>query len=177
MPAAVAISASAMPGATAWIEVVACWVSPLNAMMMPTTVPNSPMNGDALAVEARYPRLFSSLVVSPMAALCIARWTSGFDDYELAATLQRQGVAATPVLDVSDLLRDQQFRARDTFPEVAHPLGFRETIYGAYVKTSGVAAPIRPGPIMGQDNERVFKGLLGISEYEYRSLVEEQVIF
>src|SRR5262245_18443065 len=44
--------------------------------MMPTTVPNSPMNGDALAVEARYPRLLSSLVVSLLAALCIARWTA-----------------------------------------------------------------------------------------------------
>src|SRR5262245_47177661 len=76
MPAAVATSASAMPGATAWIEAVVAWVSPLNAMMMPTTVPNSPMNGDALAVEARYPRLLSSLVVSLMAALCIARWTA-----------------------------------------------------------------------------------------------------
>jgi benzylsuccinate CoA-transferase BbsF subunit len=107
----------------------------------------------------------------------ISEWTGGFDDYELAATLQRQGVAATPVLNVADLLSDPHFGARGTFPEVEHPLGFRETIYGAYVKTSGVEPPIRPGPIMGQDNERVFKGLLGMSENEYRSLVEEEVIF
>jgi len=107
----------------------------------------------------------------------IAEWTRGFDDYELAATLQRQGVAATPVLDVADLLGDPHFQARGTFPEVAHPLGFRETIYGAYVKTSGVEPPIRPGPMMGQDNERVFKGLLGMSADEYRRLVDEEVIF
>jgi benzylsuccinate CoA-transferase BbsF subunit len=81
------------------------------------------------------------------------------------------------VLNVADLLSDPHFGARGTFLEVEHPLGFRETIYGAYVKTSGVAPPIRPGPIMGQDNEQVFKGLLGMSESEYRSLVEEEVIF
>ena len=107
----------------------------------------------------------------------ISEWTRDFDDHELAATLQRQGVAATPVLNVADLLGDPHFEARGTFREVEHPLGFRETIYGAYVKTSGVEPPIRPGPMMGQDNEHVFKGLLGMSEDEYRSLVEEEVIF
>jgi benzylsuccinate CoA-transferase BbsF subunit len=107
----------------------------------------------------------------------ISEWTRGFDDYELAAMLQRRGVAATPVLGVADLLRDPHFAARGTFREVEHPLGFRETIYGAYVKTSGVEPPIRPGPMMGQDNERVFKGLLGMSDDEYRRLVEEEVIF
>jgi benzylsuccinate CoA-transferase BbsF subunit len=107
----------------------------------------------------------------------ISEWTGGFDDFELAAMLQGHGVAATPVLDVADLLRDPHFQARATFPEVEHPLGFSETIYGAYVKTSGVDPPIRPGPIMGQDNESVFKGLLGVSEGEYRRFVEEEVIF
>jgi benzylsuccinate CoA-transferase BbsF subunit len=107
----------------------------------------------------------------------VSQWTSRFDDYELATTLQRQGVAATPVLNVADLLSDPHFEARGTFPEVTHPLGFRETIYGAYVKTGGVEPPIRPGPMMGQDNDQVFKGLLGMPEDEYRRLVEEEVIF
>jgi crotonobetainyl-CoA:carnitine CoA-transferase CaiB-like acyl-CoA transferase len=107
----------------------------------------------------------------------LSEWTGGLDDYELAATLQRHGVAATPVLSVADLLNDPHFKARGTFPEVKHPLGFSETIYGAYVKTSGIEPPIRPGPVIGQDNEQVFQGLLGISEEEYRSLVDDEVIF
>ena len=40
------------------------------------------------------------------------------------------------MLNVADLLHDPHYRARGTFVEVEHPLGFRETIYGAYVKTS-----------------------------------------
>jgi benzylsuccinate CoA-transferase BbsF subunit len=107
----------------------------------------------------------------------ISDWTRDFDDYELAEMLQRRGVAATPVLNVADLLRDPHFKARHTFPEVRHPLGFTETIYGAYVKTSGIEPGIRPGPSMGQDNEHVFKGLLEISDEDYRRLVDEQVIF
>ncbi|MBW2270962.1 MAG: CoA transferase [Deltaproteobacteria bacterium] len=107
----------------------------------------------------------------------IGEWTRDFDDTALAEELQRSGVAATPVLGVADLLTHPQFQARGTFPEVAHPLGFKETLYGAYVKLSGVAPPVRPGPIMGQDNDRVFKELLGISDGDVRRLVEEQVIF
>ncbi len=107
----------------------------------------------------------------------IETWTSARDDYELAEMLQRRGVAATPVLDVADLLNDPHFIERGTFPEVIHPLGFKERIYGAYVKTSGVEPVVRPGPVMGQDNEHVFKELLGVSEEDYRRLVDERVIY
>jgi benzylsuccinate CoA-transferase BbsF subunit len=107
----------------------------------------------------------------------LAAWTRDLDDYALAERLQREGVAAAPVLNVADLLRDPHYRARGTFVEVRHPLGFRETIYGAYVKTSRTEIDVRPGPRIGQDNDRVFTELLGLSEGCYRELVEQRVIY
>ncbi len=107
----------------------------------------------------------------------LAEWTAGFDDYELAHRLQDRGVAATPVLNVADLLEDPHYRARSTFVEVTHPLGFLETIYGAYVKTSGMQPRIEPGPVMGRDNDRVFLGLMGMGEDRYRTLIEQEVIY
>ncbi len=107
----------------------------------------------------------------------LAAWTRGFDDRELAALLQRHGVAAAPVLNVADLLADPHYRARGTFIEVTHPLGFRETIYGAYVKTSRSEAAVRTGPRIGQDNDFVFTQLLGIPQDRYRQLIAEQVIY
>ncbi len=107
----------------------------------------------------------------------VAAWTCDQDDRELAALLQRHGVAAAPVLNVADLLDDPHYRARGTFVEVVHPLGFRETIYGAYVKTSRTEPRIEPGPRMGRDNDHVFRELLGLSEERYRQLVAEQVIY
>ena len=107
----------------------------------------------------------------------IAAWTRDFDDRELAARLQEHGVAASPVLNVGDLLHDPHYTARGTFIEVTHPLGFRETIYGAYVKTSRSRPEVRPGPAIGQDNERVFKGLLGIPEAEYERLTRDRIIY
>ena len=107
----------------------------------------------------------------------LAAWTRGQDDRKLAARLQRHGVAAAPVSNVADLLRDPHYRARGTFIEVTHPLGFRETIYGAYVKTSRTEARVEPGPRMGRDNDHVFLELLGLPKQRYRRLVEEQVIY
>jgi benzylsuccinate CoA-transferase BbsF subunit len=107
----------------------------------------------------------------------IATYTRDSDDHRLAARLQEHGVPAAPVLTIADLLDDPHYRARETFIEVTHPLGFQETIYGSYVKTSGFEAAVKPGPAMGQDNERVFKELLGITPERYSRLVESKVIY
>jgi benzylsuccinate CoA-transferase BbsF subunit len=107
----------------------------------------------------------------------LARWTADFGDRELAERLQRHGVAAAPVLNVADLLHDPHYRARGTFIEVQHPLGFQETIYGAYVKTSRTRVSVRPGPCIGQDNDHVFRELLGIAEERYRELVDAEIIY
>ncbi len=107
----------------------------------------------------------------------LGEWTAGFDDRELTETLQAVGVAAAPVLNVADLLADPHYKARETFVEVDHPLGFKETIYGAYVKTSTTEAKVHPGPWIGQDNERVFKEILGMPAEKYEKLVADEVIF
>ncbi len=107
----------------------------------------------------------------------LAAWTAPQDDRALASRLQAHGVAATPVLDVGDLLTDPQYRARDTFIEVHHPGGFDETIYGAYIKASGFEPPIEPGPVLGRDDEHVFLELMGMDRGRYDQLVSDQVIF
>jgi benzylsuccinate CoA-transferase BbsF subunit len=107
----------------------------------------------------------------------LAGFTKNCDDRELAARLQEHGVAAAPVLCVGDLLDDPHWKARKTFVEVRHPLGFDETIYGAYVKTSLTEACVEPGGAMGQHNQRVYRELLGLSEERYQDLIERRVIY
>lgn len=107
----------------------------------------------------------------------MALYTQDRDDRELTAKLQAAGVAAAPVLNVGDLLDDPHFKARNTFIEVDHPLGFRETIYGSYVKLSHSPVTVKPGPVIGQDNEHVFRNILGLSVDRYNELVEKKVIY
>ncbi|PLW69198.1 CaiB/BaiF CoA transferase family protein [Pseudohalioglobus lutimaris] len=107
----------------------------------------------------------------------LAEWTAASDDFQLAEELQAHGVAAAPVLNIADLLDNPHYRERGTYVEVTHPLGFSETIYGAYVKTSRTEADVKPGPWLGQDNERVFKDILGMDAERYASLVDAKVIY
>lgn len=107
----------------------------------------------------------------------LGEWTHQFDDRELTEKLQVRGVAAAPVLNIADLLSDPHYKARNTFIEVTHPLGFQETIYGAYVKTSRSQVDVHPGPVIGQDNDYVFREILGITEERYQKLVDQQVIY
>lgn len=107
----------------------------------------------------------------------LAAWTAGFDDRELSEKLQALGVAAAPVLNVGDLLSDPHYKHRKTFIEVTHPLGFDETIYGAYVKMSRSEPKVEPGPQIGRDNDHVFKDLLNLDEDEYSRLVEAKIIY
>ena len=75
-PAAVAMSASAMPGATT-ARSVEPWAPMFEkADMMPQTVPNRPMNGVMLAVVARNVTRFSSLLTSADEARSNARSTA-----------------------------------------------------------------------------------------------------
>ena len=157
-------------GEDRWISIAvgsdAAWRALVAAMGDPewaTAAPLATLAGRRAALDDLHRRL--------------AAWTAGADDRVLAARLQAAGVAAAPVLNVADLLDDPHYRARGTFIEVTHPLGFRETIYGAYVKLSRTPASVRTGPRIGQDNERVFKELLGMSAERYDTLVAERVIY
>lgn len=106
----------------------------------------------------------------------VEEWTLAREASEVVAILQRQGVAAAPVTTTADLATDPHFHARGTFVETTHPLGFQETIYGAYVKLSRSEPVVRPGPALGQDNEYVFKELLGLPEERYADLIARHVI-
>lgn len=107
----------------------------------------------------------------------IAEWTATQNDRELAELLQNHGVAAVPVSSVADLWNDPHFKARGTFFEVTHPLGFPTWIYGDYVKMSQSEVPVKPGPVLGSDNEHVFLDIVGLSRERYDELVEAQVIY
>ena len=107
----------------------------------------------------------------------LAEWTRPQEARALAEQLQARGVAAAPVLDIPGLASDPHFAARGTFCEVLHPLGFRETLFAPYVKMRRSRPLARSGPMIGQDNERVLKGWLGLSDARYDELVAARVVY
>ena len=72
-PNAVAIKASAIPGATARSVAVFAFAKPANEVMTPHTVPKSPINGATEAVVARNVIRCSSRVSCDAAGRCTVR--------------------------------------------------------------------------------------------------------
>lgn len=108
----------------------------------------------------------------------VGQWTENYSDYEVTEILQRSGVAAAPYMVSRDQYHDAHFRERGIFVEVDHSKSGTETFYGIPWKLSETPGEIHgSGPLLGQDNELVFKKILGMPEGEFNRLVEEKVIY
>jgi crotonobetainyl-CoA:carnitine CoA-transferase CaiB-like acyl-CoA transferase len=108
----------------------------------------------------------------------IAEWTRGRDRYALMHRLQQAGVAAGAVQTAEDTNdHDPQIASRGLFFELDHPVIGEARFEGTAVKFSKTRQENwRSAPLLGEDNEHVFKSILGVPEDEYSALVEEGVI-
>ncbi|MBE0479653.1 MAG: CoA transferase [Dehalococcoidia bacterium] len=108
----------------------------------------------------------------------VAEWTVNYTSREVTVILQSHGVAAAPFLNARDQHGDPHFREREIYVEVEHPRSGKETFYGIPWKLSETPGKIRgSGPMLGQDNEYIFKTLLGLPEGEFNRLANEKIIY
>ncbi|MGB6836114.1 MAG: CoA transferase [Dehalococcoidia bacterium] len=84
-----------------------------------------------------------------------------------------KGFAIGPINTAEEVMRYRQYEAREYFVEVEHPEGGRYRYAGWPYRMSGTPPRVRrPAPLLGQDNEDVYCGLLGYSAEEFRQLRE-----
>ena len=108
----------------------------------------------------------------------VNEWTINHSAEEVMDMMQAAGVAAGVVETGEDLLEhDPQFKHRHTFIELEHPeVEKYRTQVGAHFLLSKYTYDVKRASLLGEHNEYVFKGILGISDDEFDELVEEGVI-
>jgi benzylsuccinate CoA-transferase BbsF subunit len=107
----------------------------------------------------------------------VGEWTINHTAEKVMAVLQEQGIAAGVVQDARDLANDPQLKARDFFVELDHPELDKTTSDATPIKLSETPAGYhRAAPILGQDNDYVYRQLLSISEEELTELRQQGVI-
>jgi crotonobetainyl-CoA:carnitine CoA-transferase CaiB-like acyl-CoA transferase len=108
----------------------------------------------------------------------IGAWTRGFDAEALIAALSRADIPNSKVYTAADCAADPQYRDRGMVREVNDPLlGISVLQAGIVPRIGDTAGAIRwPGPDIGQHNEEVFGGLLGLQPSDVAQLRTEGVL-
>ena len=107
----------------------------------------------------------------------IQAWLDARTRDEVFTAAQQAGLPCGPVLAVDEVMADNHFRARDYFVDIHHPDAGTLTYPGLPFRLSNVAREdAHPAPRLGQHNEEVFVGILGVEEAEMSSLRGQRVI-
>lgn len=108
----------------------------------------------------------------------VQQWFSRHHAAEAMKILDDNGIPVSPIHSIADIFEDPQYRARENLIRVEHPILGSVTMPGIVPKLSTTPGGVRfAGPAkVGQDNEEIYRGELGLSEEEVEALRLEGVI-
>ena len=135
------------------------------------------MDKPELLSDERFGDLFSRHMHHGEIDEIISRWTATQQARRVTTKLQRVGVAAFPSMSAKDIFEDKHFKERGNWVEVDHPL-MKTVIYGMPYKLSATPGGIQsPATMVGQYNDEVYGGILGLSQEEIAKLTEERIFY
>jgi crotonobetainyl-CoA:carnitine CoA-transferase CaiB-like acyl-CoA transferase len=101
----------------------------------------------------------------------VQEWTVRHDAYEVMERLQKAGVAAGVVQDTAQLTNDPHLRARGFITQTDHPEMGKLLHGGMPLKLSLTPGSVRcHAPLLGEHNDYVLSGLLGLQKNEIERL-------
>lgn len=92
----------------------------------------------------------------------VTSFTSRFLKEDLAELLQERGIPGLPVNSPADFMNDPHMIARGFFGKVNHPVLNSFIQPGSPFMVDGQRSPPSPAPLLGQHNEEVLRGELGL---------------
>ena len=107
----------------------------------------------------------------------IAAWSAQRSSREVLALMEEHGVPAGLIYRAPDMLSDPQFAARDAIVSVRHPdYGDlkMQNVAPKLSETPGMIRSIAPG--LGEHNDQVYLGLVGLPAQRYDALKAKRVI-
>lgn len=109
----------------------------------------------------------------------IVQWTLAYTADEMLAQLQGAGIPASRLLKPVDYNIEPQLVEREYYQELDHPLSgprLFPTFPMHFSYETDRAIHSRPAPMLGQHNEEILRGELGVSESDYEDLLAKNVI-
>jgi len=101
----------------------------------------------------------------------IADWTGALDTRELLALLEKHGVPSGLIYRAADMLADPHFAARQAIVTTRHPQFGELRMQNVAPRLSATPSSVRtPAPQLGEHNDAIYQGLLGLSTDQLASL-------
>lgn len=107
----------------------------------------------------------------------LEEWARGHDKMEIMDKCQAAGCPVTAVFTVAEAAEQVHLKERGYFVELGHPqLGRLRSLGAPFRLPESPGGPTRPAPLLGEHNESVYGGLLGVSAEELRALYAEEAV-
>ena len=107
----------------------------------------------------------------------VTQWTTSMSRDEVIAACVAAEVPSGPINSIADIFADPHFRARDDLLAVNVPTIGEVTVPGVYPKLSATPGSVDSlGPELGNANEEVYGGQLGLSADDMAALKDKGVI-
>jgi formyl-CoA transferase len=119
--------------------------------------------------QARLPKL-------PKMFQLIEEWTSTQPKWQVLKQLNTHNIPCGPILSTKEIIEDTSLAANDMIINVDHPQRGPFTTVGNPLKLSDSPATITTPPLLGQHNEEIYIGELGLGDEELRLLRSSGVI-
>ncbi|MES9506574.1 formyl-CoA transferase [Streptomyces sp. NPDC000609] len=119
--------------------------------------------------EARLPRLGKLFQL-------IEEWSSALPKWDVLERLNAHGIPCGPILSIKEIAEDESLAANGMIVRVEHPERGTFTTVGSPLKLSDSPVDVVTSPLLGQHNEEVYVGELGLGGEELRLLKTDGVI-
>jgi formyl-CoA transferase len=107
----------------------------------------------------------------------IAAWTAGLKADDLLELLHAGGVPTGRIYQAKDMFSDPHFAAREAIVRLAHPQLGELPMQNVFPRLTATPGRVRHmGPELGEHNDEVYRGLLGLGDNEMTELAAGDVI-
>ena len=107
----------------------------------------------------------------------VSSFIKQYTQKELTEKLDAAGVPVSPIYTIEDIFNDPHYKARENIVEVEHPRLGKVKVPGIVPKFSKTPGAIRRrAPELGEHNEEILCGDLGLSKEEINKLKEQGII-
>jgi crotonobetainyl-CoA:carnitine CoA-transferase CaiB-like acyl-CoA transferase len=124
-----------------------------------------------LATDERFRTVPDRLAHIEVLEEAITEWTRQHDCDQIAKVLGEAGIPFGKVCDIPEVVESPQIAAREMLADVEHPMLGRLRLPGIPIKLGRSPGSIRKSPpLVGEDNDYVYRDLLGLSSAEIDQL-------